>query len=64
MPVLVGLSRLAAELRLPRNWLKQEAQAGRLPCLRVGRRLLFNRVAVEQVLADRAANPADQKRPE
>ena len=64
MPVLVGLSRLAAELRLPRNWLKQEAQAGRLPCLRVGRRLLFNRVAVEQVLADRAANPADQKRQE
>ena len=64
MPVLVGLSRLSAELRLPRNWLKQEAQAGRLPCLRVGRRLLFNRVAVEQVLADRAANPADQKRPE
>ena len=64
MPALVGLSRLAAELRLPRNWLKQEAQAGRLPCLRVGRRLLFNRVAVEQVLADRAANPADQQRPE
>ena len=64
MPALVSLNRLAAELRLPRNWLKQEAQAGRLPCLRVGRRLLFNRVAVEQVLADRAANPADQKRQE
>jgi len=64
MAALVNLNRLAVELRLPRNWLKQEAQAGRLPCLRVGRRLLFNRVAVEHVLADRAANPADQKRPE
>jgi hypothetical protein len=64
MPTLVSLNRLAAELRLPRNWLKQEAQAGRLPCLRIGRRLLFSVPAVEQVLADRAANPADQKRPE
>jgi hypothetical protein len=64
MPVLVSLNRLAAELHLPRNWLKQEAQAGRLPCLRVGRRLLFNVAAVEQVLADRAANPEDKKRPE
>jgi hypothetical protein len=64
MAALVSLNRLAAELRLPRNWLKQEAQAGRLPSLRVGRRLLFNVAAVEQVLADRAANPADKKRPE
>ena len=64
MPTLVSLNRLAAELRLPRNWLKQEAQAGRLPCLRIGRRLLFSVPAVEQVLADRAANPADQKRQE
>ncbi len=64
MPALVSLNRLAAELRLPWSWLKQEAQAGRLPCLRVGRRLFFNVAAVEQALADRAANPADQKRPE
>jgi hypothetical protein len=49
---------------LPRNWLKQEAQAGRLPCLRVGRRLLFVAAAVEETLAKRAANPADHKRPE
>ena len=64
MAALVNLNRLAAELRLPRDWLRREAKAGRLPCLRVGRRLVFNLAAVEQVLADRAANPADQKRPE
>jgi hypothetical protein len=64
MAALVNLNRLAAELRLPRDWLRREARAGRLPCLRVGRRLVFNLAAVEQALADRAANPADQKRPE
>ena len=35
-------------------WLKAEAQAGRLPCLRVGRRLLFDPEAVEHVLLQRA----------
>ena len=53
---LVNLNRLAIELNLPREWLRAEAQAGRLPCLRVGRKLLFNAVAVELVLGKRAAD--------
>lgn len=36
-------------------WLRREAKAGRIPCLRVGRRLLFNTDAVERLLAERAA---------
>ena len=55
MDTVLSLARLAARLRLPREWLRDEALAGRLPCLRVGCKLLFNPAAVEQALAERAA---------
>jgi excisionase family DNA binding protein len=55
MAAPLTLNRLAARLRLPRDWVRREAMAGRLPCLRVGKKLLFNLAAVEQALADRAA---------
>ena len=48
---VVTLSGLAARLRLPRRWLRQQAIAGRIPCLRVGRRFLFSPAAVEEALA-------------
>lgn len=54
---VVTLRELAARVGLPRQWLKQEAAAGRLPCLRVGRTLRFNVEAVESALARRAAEP-------
>jgi hypothetical protein len=54
----IPLHRLAARLRLPSEWLKAEADAGRIPCLRVGRRTLFNPEAVERAIADLAAGPA------
>jgi hypothetical protein len=56
---LLTLHRLSTHLRLPRDWLRSEADAGRLPCLRVGRKLLFNLHAVERVLAERAASNAE-----
>ncbi len=37
------------------SWLRAEAEAGRLPCLRVGKRLLFDPEAVEAELIRRAA---------
>jgi hypothetical protein len=52
---LLSLSRLSARLRLPRDWLRAEALAGRIPCLQIGRRLLFNPIAVEAALGTRAA---------
>ncbi len=52
---LVNLHALARLLRLSASWLKAEANAGRIPCLKVGKSLLFNRSAVESALAARAA---------
>jgi hypothetical protein len=52
---LLRLSQLAHRLHLPRPWLRDEARAGRIPCLRIGRKLLFSLPAVERVLANRAA---------
>jgi len=51
---LVDIAQLAARLRLPIAWIKSEAQAGRLPHLKVGRQWLFEQAAIEAVLADRA----------
>jgi hypothetical protein len=35
-------------------WLKAEADAGRIPCFKAGRKLLFDPEAVEQSLLQRA----------
>ncbi len=56
MERLMTLNRLSSHFRLPREWLRNQALAGKIPCLRVGRRLLFNPVAVECALADQAAS--------
>jgi hypothetical protein len=60
----INLNHLAAELKLPKEWLRQEAFAGRLPCLRIGRKLLFNLSAVNEALADRAAKSKEVTRAE
>jgi len=52
---LTNIHGLTRALRLPRAWLLQEADAGRIPCLRVGRRRLFNVDAVRAALARQAA---------
>jgi len=51
---LYNLHGLADKLNLPAAWLKAEAKAGRLPCLRIGRRRLFSYSAVAAALAQRA----------
>ena len=56
----ISVLALADRFGLPLAWVKAEAEAGRIPCLRVGRRLLFNPEAVEHVLAERAAQGANQ----
>jgi hypothetical protein len=53
---LVSLPALAASLRLPEDWLKAEANAGRLPHLRIGKRYRFSLAAVEAVLIARATS--------
>ena len=50
----VPLQQAAGCLGVPAAWLKAEAEAGRIPRLKAGRRLLFNVDAVERVLLTRA----------
>lgn len=54
-PQLLSLPALAETLKLPKSWIKAEADAGKLPHLRIGKRYRFNRDAVVRALAERAA---------
>ena len=57
----VSLRRAASRLGVPISWLKTEALAQRVPCLRVGRgrgRLLFSVNEVERTLLQRASGDA------
>ena len=56
---LLSLRAQADRLKLPVSWLRAEALAGRIPCLKVGRRLLFNPDAVERSLLRRAEGNGD-----
>lgn len=50
----VSLSETASHLGVPAAWLRNEAQTGQIPHLKVGRRLLFNIKVVERVLLERS----------
>lgn len=54
---LITVRSMAARLRVPAKWLRQEALAGRVPCLRAGTAILVNPEAVESELCRRAAEP-------
>ena len=49
----INLTQLSAATRLPAAWLKREADAGRLPCIRAGRMRMFDLAAVLAALAER-----------
>lgn len=50
----IPVSRMAHALGVSERWLRDEAEAGRVPHIRVGRRLMFNEQLVEQALLERA----------
>lgn len=56
-PLLLPLRLTARRFRIPVNWLRGEAEAGRIPCLRAGEALLFNTEVVAAVLLERASEP-------
>lgn len=58
--LLCRINGLAASLNLPSGWLLEEADAGRIPSMRIGRHLLFNLDAVRECLANRAANAGEE----
>ena len=57
LPLKVAASRLG----VPARWLRVEADAGRIPCLRAGRRMLVNPSALEAALLGRAAKGPSMK---
>ena len=57
MDELLSLSRMARRLGVTQQWLRDQAKAGQVPCLRAGTRFLFNAEAVQEALAAEAARP-------
>jgi hypothetical protein len=55
MSELLSLSRLARRLGVTQDWLRDQADAGNVPCLKAGKRYLFNVVAAQEALAVLAA---------
>jgi hypothetical protein len=52
---LLPIGPMARRLRVTVAWLRGEAEAGRIPCLKAAKRYLFAPDTVERVLAERAA---------
>ncbi|MCH8037107.1 MAG: hypothetical protein IIC53_08280 [Proteobacteria bacterium] len=63
MDDLLSLSRMARRLGVTQQWLRDEAEADRVPHLKAGTRFLFNADAVERVLAERAAQLDSEQEP-
>ena len=52
--LILNLARMARRVGVTARWLRAEADAGRIPCLRADHRFLFSPEAVERELALRA----------
>lgn len=52
----VTASKLSAICGLSETWLRDEANAGRIPHLKIGKRVMFNPDAVERALIERSAH--------
>lgn len=50
---------VARRLRVPIRWLRAEAEASRIPCLRAEGQFLCDIEAVEAALLERARKPTD-----
>jgi hypothetical protein len=50
------LHAVSRALGLPAQWLREEANSGRIPCLRAGDRFLFDLELVRKIVNDRARN--------
>ena len=61
-PTLLPLGPTSRHLRVPTAWLRAEAEAGRVPHLKAGDRLLFNPDALERALLVRAQQKPSKSR--
>lgn len=55
---MLPLGAMARVLHVPAKWLRTEAEAGRIPALRAGSRLVFRPDVVVPLVAERAAGGA------
>jgi excisionase family DNA binding protein len=55
MSEVLNLPRAARRLGVTAKWLRDQADGGKVPCLRAGRRYLFDLDALEKALAREAA---------
>jgi excisionase family DNA binding protein len=55
MSELLTMSRMARRLGVTQRWLREQANTGKIPCLKAGNRYLLNPTAVEEALAAKAA---------
>ncbi len=55
MSDLLSLSRMARRVGVSQQWLRDQADTGKVPCLKAGNRYLFNPSAVQSALAAKAA---------
>ncbi len=60
-PRLLPIRGMAARLFVTVKWLREEADAGRIPCVRAGRAYLFDAETVERVLLRRAEEGAGRE---
>jgi hypothetical protein len=58
----VSIDDAADQLNVPYAWLRSEAQAGRVPAFRAGRRWMCDLQAVRAALAERTVNSAEPSR--
>lgn len=58
---LIGLRRAARRLGVTQGWLRAEAEAGRIPHLKAGTRILLDLALVERVLWRRVERQAAQQ---
>ena len=57
-PALLPLGPMARMLGVTTRWLRDEAEAGRIPCLPADKTILFDADLVERLLTERARQPA------
>ena len=55
MSELLSLSRMAMRAGITQRWLREQADAGNVPCLKAGHRYLFSPSVVMEVLAAQAS---------
>mgnify|MGYP006310699969 CR=1 FL=1 len=58
---LKNINQIANELDLPLSWIKEQVEAGKIPCLRIGRKYKFELEAVKASLAETAAERKEVK---